>query len=758
MVSPGTPQGDAKVDTSKKGEHKKSEHKKPEHKKPEKKPEKKPKAEKPKGERNAPVAAAPPDGPGSSMLLPVCMQSITLISPELDDLFVGTLIIALVVLAFAYSKRRKLQKKQDNAMRRSLSCPALVELRSTRALHAAATMMAAFDERGCKKQPRLSSGMPAVPEANGETSNAWTPRSTPRSSPRATPRDSPRSTPRATPRDSPRSTPRQSPHSSPRQSQSSSPLPGEPIAPADSDERDTTSRASSAAGNVSDQDMLPLPKVMSATPPANVRAASLSGSQLGSFGSSVDSLRWMPSDEFGASPPLLGNTAASPHNNHNGRLSLPVAVEKPRSPEMSPLPLHRPTPSAARPSSLLVGVPAAADALRAAASSGLSVGPCGPGGAIDGGAGAPAAGGPDGRDARMRVACAGWERRQARSSRDEATRSRSASRSRDSRSKDVVERQEGAQDRTGSSVEPSTSASAGASTSSSVPAMTVATVADGSLHASPHAMRKATHGQHLSPSPPSSLTKASSPSLLGSPVGVGVQSPPHLPLLRLPHLIVLGDAGVGKSAVIDVLETYAWSNDVELSVVEGKPTSREALVAATPLVVWDAVDGSRGTLKDYVARHMRELTHQLSSLGGSAKERAALNTRLLVLCNKSDVHPCPLPEFAALEGASIKFLAGSATRGTNMRELWRLVETCAAPRPKGYTPGTHGHTAGHTHAAQAGHHHGLNGLGGGPRRALVGSLVASQSVDSSLGGSLVHFEAAEAAASHAEGTEPFSCR
>ena len=72
---------------------------------------------------------------------------------------------------------------------------------------------------------------------------------------------------------------------------------------------------------------------------------------------------------------------------------------------------------------------------------------------------------------------------------------------------------------------------------------------------------------------------------------------PGWPSPALPHLIVLGDAGVGKSTVIAVLEGFAASNNVLLSVVEGKPTAREALVAATPLVVWDAVDEQRGSLK-----------------------------------------------------------------------------------------------------------------------------------------------------------------
>ncbi|KOO32171.1 hypothetical protein Ctob_007672 [Chrysochromulina tobinii] len=105
---------------------------------------------------------------------------------------------------------------------------------------------------------------------------------------------------------------------------------------------------------------------------------------------------------------------------------------------------------------------------------------------------------------------------------------------------------------------------------------------------------------------------------------------------------------VGKSTVIAVLEGFAASNNVLLSVVEGKPTAREALVAATPLVVWDAVDEQRGSLKEYVARHLKQLTHELAS----KKEQEALVSRLLVLCNKSDLQPCPIPELRSLDGVN----------------------------------------------------------------------------------------------------------
>ena len=128
--------------------------------------------------------------------------------------------------------------------------------------------------------------------------------------------------------------------------------------------------------------------------------------------------------------------------------------------------------------------------------------------------------------------------------------------------------------------------------------------------------------------------------------------------------------------------SQAPDNGVDLDVTEGVPPgSRELLTSAVPLIIWEAglAESGNGTLKEYVSRHVETLTCQLSLLGGTHKEKEALVSRLIVLCNKSDVQPCPLPEIAALDPGTL-FLAGSAVRGTNMRELWRRVETCAARR------------------------------------------------------------------------------
>ena len=164
--------------------------------------------------------------------------------------------------------------------------------------------------------------------------------------------------------------------------------------------------------------------------------------------------------------------------------------------------------------------------------------------------------------------------------------------------------------------------------------------------------------------------------------------------------------------MIKVLQGFAARNGVQLRIMEGVPLDplvcQAAIGQASFLVIWDAERPE--SLASYVARHVSELATALierSAMAQPAYQPACLvaggapppmakspststltkliHTRMLVLCNKSDVQPCPLPEIAALDTCTV-FLAGSALKGTNMDPLWRFVETCAAPRPKGHSP------------------------------------------------------------------------
>ena len=47
---------------------------------------------------------------------------------------------------------------------------------------------------------------------------------------------------------------------------------------------------------------------------------------------------------------------------------------------------------------------------------------------------------------------------------------------------------------------------------------------------------------------------------------------------------------------------------------------------------------------------------------------------LLVVCTKTDVAPCPLPQMDAALTENADVVAVSASRGTNTGELWGLIE------------------------------------------------------------------------------------
>ena len=54
------------------------------------------------------------------------------VQPEVRDLAIGTLIMATIIAWSFFSKNRTLRSNKKNALKRSLSCPGLVELQKSR--------------------------------------------------------------------------------------------------------------------------------------------------------------------------------------------------------------------------------------------------------------------------------------------------------------------------------------------------------------------------------------------------------------------------------------------------------------------------------------------------------------------------------------------------------------------------------------------------------------------------------------------------
>ena len=133
-------------------------------------------------------------------------------------------------------------------------------------------------------------------------------------------------------------------------------------------------------------------------------------------------------------------------------------------------------------------------------------------------------------------------------------------------------------------------------------------------------------------------------------------------------------------AIISSLEGFAERQGVQLNAVKGLDTLTNSphLAQVVPLVVWDAEQPT--TLSECVTRHMGELLTLLQERPNSAFSKE-LHGKLVVMCNKTDAEPCPLPELSALDPKTT-FLAGSSLRGTNMDALWRLIKSRTALPPR----------------------------------------------------------------------------
>jgi hypothetical protein len=101
-----------------------------------------------------------------------------------------------------------------------------------------------------------------------------------------------------------------------------------------------------------------------------------------------------------------------------------------------------------------------------------------------------------------------------------------------------------------------------------------------------------------------------------------------------PRVLVLGDRGVGGSAVIQALRVLAAEEGMELPIERGlrrRPSTGVYSELALALIVWEA--SLQRSLSDYAAHHSEQL-----------RLCVGRHVPAIVVCNKTDTMPCPLPQ------------------------------------------------------------------------------------------------------------------
>jgi hypothetical protein len=107
-------------------------------------------------------------------------------------------------------------------------------------------------------------------------------------------------------------------------------------------------------------------------------------------------------------------------------------------------------------------------------------------------------------------------------------------------------------------------------------------------------------------------------------------------------VLVLGDRGVGGNAVIQALTALAAAEGVELPIerlLRRRPSAGSYSEVALALIVWEA--SLVRPLSEYAAHH----SEQLRSCVGR-------DVPAIVVCNKTDTMPCPLPQVWSLTRGS----------------------------------------------------------------------------------------------------------
>jgi hypothetical protein len=182
-------------------------------------------------------------------------------------------------------------------------------------------------------------------------------------------------------------------------------------------------------------------------------------------------------------------------------------------------------------------------------------------------------------------------------------------------------------------------------------------------------------------------------SLRMSPAPSPPQALAELPTGAPPNVLVVGATGVGKSALIGAMSSQAEQHGLVLAAAEGLPSGRAleayAKVARTPSLAAPRPDVFRGgavltqlcplsqvrlgvivweaSLTQPLGAYVQQYVEQMQAVVGNP------SLSVVVVCNKTDVVPCPIPQLAEL-GDAQPFIAVSAERGTNLRHLFGLLE------------------------------------------------------------------------------------
>ena len=156
-----------------------------------------------------------------------------------------------------------------------------------------------------------------------------------------------------------------------------------------------------------------------------------------------------------------------------------------------------------------------------------------------------------------------------------------------------------------------------------------------------------------------------------SPAPSPPQALAELPTGAPPNVLVVGAAGVGKSALIGAMSSQAEQHGLVLAAAEGLPSGRAleayAKVARTPSLAAPRPDVLRGgavltqlcplsqvrlgvivweaSLTQPLGAYVQQYVEQMQAVVGNP------SLSVVVVCNKTDVVPCPIPQLAGAPAA-----------------------------------------------------------------------------------------------------------